>query len=235
MTVDEVLQQLIAQENPANSAGMARFGIRPQTRVLGISVVNLRALAKTIKGKARNPESRAQRHALAMQLWDSGIHEARLLAAFIADPQALTAADLERMVAQLDSWDLCDQICDLFAATPYAYQKGVEWTARPQEFVKREGFVLLTTLAVHDKKAPDERFLEFLPLVKREATDPRNFVKKAVNWLLRQTGKRSRMLNAAAIACAEELRQMDDKTARWIAADALRELRSEKIQARLKR
>ena len=223
MQAAEVLKQLESMANPAAVAGMAKFAVGGQ-HTLGISIPPLRQMAKTI----------GQDHALAQELWASGIHEARILAAFIDNPQQVSEVQLEAWVKDFDSWDVCDQCCiSLFRETPFAYQKVDEWSSREEEFVKRAAFALLATLAVHDKKAGDERFIGFLPLIQRAATDERNFVKKAVNWALRQIGKRNRHLNRAAIQAAQELQQLESKSARWIAADALRELTSEKVQQKL--
>lgn len=223
MQAAEVLKQLESMANPAAVAGMAKFAVGGQ-HTLGISIPPLRQMAKTI----------GQDHALAQELWASGIHEARILAAFIDNPQQVSEAQLEAWVKDFDSWDVCDQCCiSLFRQTPFAYQKVDEWSSREEEFVKRAAFALLAILAVHDKKAGDERFIGFLPLIQRAATDERNFVKKAVNWALRQIGKRNRHLNRAAIQAAQELQQLESKSARWIAADALRELTSEKVQQKL--
>jgi 3-methyladenine DNA glycosylase AlkD len=203
---------------------MARFGIATGT-ALGISVPKLRALAKEI----------GRDHALAEEMWAASVHEARILAALVGDPKNVTAEQMERWVVEIDSWDVCDGVCStLWDRTPFAYTKAREWSAREDEFVKRAAFVLMAALAVHDKKAPDDRFLAMLPLIEREAHDERNFVKKAVNWALRQIGKRNRRLNVAAIEAGERIRSRGTRAARWIAADALRELRSEKVRARLK-
>lgn len=216
-----ILEGLQALSNPDNIAGMARFGINPQN-TLGISIPTLRQIAKET----------GRDQPLAMELWDSGIHEARLLAGFIADPRQMSEALLDRWVQDFDSWDICDQTCGLFARTPFAYAKALEWSASPETFVKRAGFVLMATLAVHDKHGPDERLAQFLPVIAREANDERNFVKKAVNWALRQIGKRSLSLNEQAIETARQIQRIDSKAARWVAADALRELTSPSIQAR---
>ena len=225
MTLDEVLDSLKSQANPDNVAGMARFGINP-TNTLGISIPTLRKLAKKI-GKD---------HDIAQELWATGIHEARVLAGFVDDPKRVTESQMEAWVADFDSWDVCDQVCaGLFDATPHAWVKATEWTARSEEFVKRAGFVLMAALAVHDKKAADAAFKAFLPLIVREANDDRNFVRKAVNWALRGIGKRNAALNKAAIQTAREIQALDTKAARWIAADALRELTSEAVQVKLVR
>jgi 3-methyladenine DNA glycosylase AlkD len=223
MTVTKVVAELRAHANPANVAGMARYGINSEN-TLGVSIPSLRAMAKRI----------GTDHALALDLWASGIHEARVLAGLVDDPAAVTAAQLERWAKDFDSWDVCDGVCsNLFDRTPYAWDKAVAWSARSREFVKRAGFVLMAALAVHDTTAPDERFKKFLPLIEREAVDERNFVKKAVNWALRQIGKRNRALNRDAIATAKRIRKVDSRSARWIAADALRELESDAVRQRL--
>jgi 3-methyladenine DNA glycosylase AlkD len=209
--------------DPESAAGMARYGIKSD-RALGISIPKLQSLAKKI-GTNRK---------LAGQLWSSAVHEARILACMIEDPQQLTEAQLERRVKDFDSWDLCDQCCNrLFSKTAFARQKAMAWSQRPEEFVKRAGYVLMAVLAVHDKEAADRQFEPFLKQIKKGATDDRNFVKKAVNWALRQIGKRNLALNRKAIAAAKEIQRLESSAARWVAHDALRELRSEKIQHRL--
>lgn len=224
MDYEEVLQTLEELRNPSVLEGMARFGITT-THAYGIPVPKLRAIARRI----------GHNHAMALHLWDSGVHEARILASVIADPQMLTEEQMERWCSGFDSWDVCDQCCNnLFRKTTYAWRKAIEWSAREGEYVKRAGFALMASLAVGDKTSPDERFLEFLPIIQREASDNRNMVKKAVNWALRQIGKRSQMLNDAASQTALQLQRMDSKVARWIATDALRELRSAAVQRRLK-
>jgi 3-methyladenine DNA glycosylase AlkD len=219
----EIVAELESLTDPKNVAGMARYGIRVEN-ALGISAPRLRAMAKRI----------GRDHALARELWASGIHEARILAGLVDDPAMVTATQLERWVKDFDSWDVCDGVCgNLFDKTPFAREKAVAWSARPEEFVKRAGFVLMAALAVHDKKAVDGLFRTFLPLIEREAVDERNFVKKAVNWALRQIGKRNRALNRSAIAAAKRIRKIDSRSARWIAADALRELESDAVRERL--
>jgi 3-methyladenine DNA glycosylase AlkD len=220
---DRVIQRLLALENPENIAGMAKFGIRGG-RVLGISVKTLRGIAKEF-GKD---------HALALKLWDSGMHEARILASIIADKKQVTAEQMERWTRQFDSWDVCDQCCtNLFVFTPFAWEKAHTWSADEAEFVKRAGFVLMAQLANKDKKAADERFNELLTIIERESHDERNFVKKAVNWALREIGGRNAALNTAATAAAQNILQQDTKAAKWVARDALRELQSEKVRKRL--
>jgi 3-methyladenine DNA glycosylase AlkD len=220
----QVLDILRAVGNPRNVEGMARFGISA-TNTLGISVPALRKLARGIGCD----------HALAQELWDSGIHEARHLAALVDEPDKVTERQMERWAKGFDSWDVVDGCClKLFVATPYAHSKAIEWSRRQEEYVKRAAFSLMAVLAVHDKQAPDAKFLRFLPIIKRESGDERNFVKKAVNWALRQIGKRNRRLNKAAIKVAQGIRRIDSSSARWIAADALRELTSEAVRRRLR-
>jgi len=193
---------------------MARFGINPKG-TLGISIPTLRNLAKRFKLD----------HELAHQLWASGIHEAKILASMIDDPKKVTKEQMDEWVVQFDSWDVCDQVCmNLFDKTPYAYLKAAEWCEREEEFVKRAGFALMASLAFHDKNAPDESFEAFFPLILKHANDERNYVKKAVNWALRQIGKRNRQLRQKAIEVAQQMANLDSKAARWNAKDALQEL-----------
>ena len=224
MTYAEILDRLRSLSNSTAVHGMARYGINPEN-AYGISIPNLRKIAKEI-GKD---------HSLASQLWSSGIHEARILACLIDDPKMVSKGQLERWVRDIDSWDVCDQCCgNLFDKSAFAYQKAVEWSGRSEEFVKRAGFVLMARLAVSDKKADDEEFEQFFPVIEREATDNRNYVKKAVNWALRQIGKRSLSLNGKAVEAAREIQKVDSRSAKWIASDAIRELTSEAVQKRLR-
>jgi 3-methyladenine DNA glycosylase AlkD len=226
MDCEEILKQLKSLSNPDAVAGMARFGINPKN-TYGVSIPVLRKMAKQI----------GKNHLFAQQLWtSSGIHEARILAGMIDVPEKVTETQLERWVKDFDSWDVCDQCCsNLFDKTKFAHKKAIEWSKRKEEFVKRAGFVLMATLAVHDKEADNQKFLRFLPVIKREATDKRNFVKKAVNWALRQIGKRNSALNKIAIQTAKKIQKIDSKSARWIASDALRELTSGAVQKKLDR
>ncbi len=220
----EILDKLKALANPNNVAGMARFGINPHN-TYGVSIPTLRQFARDI-GKD---------HDLAADLWLSGIHEARILAAFIDVPSLVTEDQMEKWVNDFDSWDVCDQCCsNLFNLTQFAYDKAIEWCTSRKEFVKRAGFVMMAALAVKDKTAYDRQFEPFFVNIKVGATDNRNFVKKAVNWALRQIGKRNLTLNQKAIEVADEIRKMDSPSARWIAADALRELKNPAVQSRLK-
>jgi 3-methyladenine DNA glycosylase AlkD len=219
----EIVEKIKSLASSENVAGMARFGINV-TSAYGISVYTLRKMAKEI-GKD---------HGLALELWESGIHEARLLACLIDRPDMVTGEQMEGWVKDFDSWDICDVCCShLFDRTAFAYRKAREWSEREEEFVKRAGFALMAALAVHDKKASDETLAGFLPVIKREAMDGRNFVKKAVNWALRQIGKRNLKLNEMAVKTAGEIKQIDSKSARWIASDAIRELTGEKVQRKL--
>jgi len=218
-----VLDQLKSLENKKNRQGMKRFGINTG-QALGISIKTLRQMALKYR----------RDHQLALELWKSQIHEARLLAVLIDDPQQLTEKQMEDWVKDIQSWDLCDQACsNLFDKWPGAYPKAREWSIREEEFVKRAGFVLMAALSVHDKKAPDAHFTQFFPDIKREATDSRNFVKKAVNWALRAIGKRNISLNHQATEVSRKLSESNDKTASWIGRDALKELESQKVQKRL--
>jgi len=205
--------------------GMARFGINVP-KIWGVSAPDLHSLAREI----------GRDHGLAARLWKTGVHDARILAALIDDPAKVTPRQMERWARDFDSWAVCDAACScLFDKTPYAWTKAVEWTGREPEYVKRAGFVLMAALAIHDKKALDERFEAFVPLIIKHATDERNFVKKAVNWALRQIGKRNIRLNLLAIRAAQDIRRIDSKAAGWIASDALRELTCDKVRARLAR
>jgi 3-methyladenine DNA glycosylase AlkD len=216
---------------------MARYGINVEN-AFGVSVNQLRKVAKRL----------GTDHELALALWATGNHEARLLACFVDDPALVSDRQLEAWARDFDSWDICDQATtSLFDLTKHAWSKAVKWAGRDQEWVKRAGFALMAGLAVHDKSAGSQAFVKLLPVIERGALDHRNFVKKAVNWALRNIGKRNRVLNGAAIACAERIRSAANwraggerggdpaaRSARWVATDALRELASAKVQARLK-
>jgi 3-methyladenine DNA glycosylase AlkD len=223
-SAESVIAYLREITRPQNLAGMARYGIRTE-KTLGTSIPVLRQLAKEI----------GSNHQLALDLWKTEIHEAWILACFIDSPKEMTESQMETWVKDFNSWDLCDQCCNnLFAKTVFARQKALEWVNRKEEFVKRAGFVMMAVLAVHDKKADDGSFQDFLKHIYQGATDERNFVKKAVNWALRQIGKRNLALNREAIRTAERIQKLDSKSAKWIAADALRELSDEKILNRIK-
>jgi 3-methyladenine DNA glycosylase AlkD len=226
-----VMDELAAQASKENRAGMARYGINV-AHALGVSVYELRRMAKAL----------GTDHDLALALWDTGSHEARMLASMVDDPAAVTETQMEEWAAAFDSWDVCDQVTsNLFDKTPFAYDKVRVWSAAQDEWVKRAAFATAAALAVQDKKAPDERFVAILELARREAGDGRNFVKKAVNWALRNIGKRNAALHVAAIETAEAIladvdaldrRDPAARSARWVARDALRELRSDKVLRR---
>jgi 3-methyladenine DNA glycosylase AlkD len=223
---NSILTILYSKANPKNVEGMARYGIKGPNNVLGVSSKFLFSLAKSI---GTNQE-------LALELWQTGVYEARLIAAFIANPKQLKKSTMNLWVKDFDNWAICDGVCmHCFRDTPYAQELALKWVKQKQEFVRRAGFTLIATLCVNDKKADDAVFLKYLPLVKKYATDERTYVKKAVNWALRQIGKRSLRLNPYAIKTAEEIHRMNSSSAKWIASDALRELRSSAVQKRLKK
>jgi len=219
----KTIAKLKSLSNPKAVEGMARYGITPE-HTYGVSIPDLRKIAKEIN---RN-------HELALQLWNTNTRETRILASMIAEPRIVTKKQMEEWVKEFDYWEICDQCCmNLFEKTEFAYQKAIEWSSREEEFIKRAGFVLMARLAVSDKNADDVKFEEFFNLLKKGSVDNRNLVKKAVNWALRQIGKRNLTLNKKAIEIAKEIQEMDSKSARWIASDALRELTSDTIQKRL--
>ena len=223
MSYEEIIALLKANASPTAVKGMARFGI-DTTNALGLSVPFLRGVARKI----------GKKHELALRLWSSGIHEARILAAMVDEPKVVSEGQMEEWASDFDSWDVCDGCCwVLFDKTPFAFRKALEWSRREEEFVKRGGFALIAALAVHDKRAEDEKFLRLFPAIKTASTDERNFVRKAVNWALRAIGKRNRRLNREAIRLAKEIQKGGSKSARWIASDALRELTSEPVKRRL--
>jgi 3-methyladenine DNA glycosylase AlkD len=230
---DDLLAQLRAHASAENAAGVARFGIA-SAGTIGVSMPIVRSLAKD--GKRLLGKDKAARHEPARRLWDSGLHEARIMAALVDDPSLVDEAQAEAWVHDLDSWDVCDQLCiNLLRRTAFAWTKAAEWTSAEPEFVKRAAFALGATLAVHDKAATDERFIVLLACAEREATDERNAVKKALNWQIRGIGKRNAALNAAAIAACERIlaEHPDSRAARWVARDALRELKSDAVRVRL--
>ncbi len=211
----EILREMRALADPAALQGMARFGVDTSSS-LGLNTPTIRAMARRV-GKDQP---------LAEKLWESGVREARILASMVADPRAITRSTVDRWVRDFNSWDVCDACCcDLFDRTPFVWQKIPKWAADKREYVRRAAFSTLACAAVHDKAADDQRFLDGLVLIEKYAFDDRNFVRKAVNWALRNIGKRNARLLPAAIACAQRVRAQDSKAARWIAADALREFR----------
>jgi len=222
-SLGEVLKKLKVKARPDQLEGMARYGMVAERR-LGLSVPDMRKIAKEL-GKD---------HKLAIELWKTGIIEARIVAAMIDEPEKLTENQMEDWVEDINSWDVCDQVCmNLFERTTLAWKKILDWSEREDEFVKRTAFSLIACLAWHDKEAKDEEFIKLFPVIKRGATDERNLVKKAVNWALRNIGKRNRNLNKAAIKVAKEIQRIDSKAARWVSSDALRELESKAVQRRL--
>lgn len=217
---EEVIAELKKQADPKNVAGMARFGISIND-TLGIPVPFLRKKAKEI----------GKNHELAMDLWQSGIHEARLLACFIDEVSKVSKKQMDDWVKDFDSWDVCDQVCmNLFDRTKWSFAKAKQWTKSREEFTRRAGFALMASLAVHDKKAKDEDFISFFPYIKKYSIDERNFVRKAVNWALRQIGKRNASLKDEAMSLAEEIKKIDSKSAQWIANGALRELKAKNFK-----
>jgi 3-methyladenine DNA glycosylase AlkD len=229
---EQLIARLRERAHPANVAGMARYGIS-SAGTLGVTMPVLRTIAWELKPEARaDPEVV---HGLAAALLASGVHEARILAGLVEVPELVTPEQADAWVAEIDSWDVCDGLSVLWASTPFGVEKAREWTGSDEEFVKRSGFAVVVALTVHAKKMPDEVFLSFLELVEREACDERNFVKRAVNWALRQIGKRNTCLNVAAVEVASRLRDSDSRAAQWVASDALRELRSDPVLARIAR
>ena len=218
----DVLARLAGMRNETNRAGMARFGINTQN-AYGISIRDLRPLAKAL----------GRDHDLALVLWRTGIHEARILASFIDEADKVSEEQIDTWVADFDSWDLCDQVANLFIATPYADAKINAWAPAEPEFVKRAAFAMIARRAVRHKELRDETFLAYLDLIEAQSGDPRNYVKKAVTWALWQIGKRSAHLHPKALALAQQLAASNDKTRRWIGHDAGRELTSDAVMTKL--
>ena len=225
VSVEDVLEMLKRNADSSQLNGMAKYGMAIERR-LGVAVPYMRKMAKEI-GKD---------HELAIDLWKTGIAEARILASMIDDPGKLTGEQMDTWVKDFNSWDICDQVCmNLFKKVPYAWSKIIDWSEREEEFVRRAAFALLACLAWHDKKATDEQLIKLLPVIIAGAIDERNFVKKAVNWALRNIGKGNPILNKAAITTAHEISKIDSKAARWVASNTIRDLESEAVQSRLKR
>ena len=220
-TCAEVLRKLEDLANPEVRAKMPYFGVQTPN---GVSAPLLHKLAREI-GKD---------HLLANELWACGVREAKILASLIGEPQKATAHEMEVWARAFDSWDVVDTACCyLYAGSKFAWKKAQDWSKRRELFIKRAGFSLVAYLSHKDKQSPDEKFTKFLKVIERESDDDRHFVKKAVNWALRNIGKRNLKLNREAVRVAERLRKRDSRAARWIAADALRELRSDAVQQRL--
>lgn len=225
MTEKEIVKLLKSWRDPKNIAGMIRFGISAKG-ALGVPVPKLRGLAKKI----------GTNHILALKLWRTNLHEGRILATMIADKDLMTSSQADAWVKDFDSWDTCDQACmNVLRWTPFAWKKVWVWSKSHHEFVRRAGFAMIAALAAGDKQATDAQFGKLFPLIKKYSTDDRNFVRKAANWALRGIGKRNLALNKKALACARELLTIDSRAARWIAADAIRELTNAKIVARIKK
>jgi 3-methyladenine DNA glycosylase AlkD len=227
MNSEEIIEKIKLLENPKNVKGMERFGIRPKTKVYGVPVPELRKMAKFVK----------KDHKLALKLWNYKIHEARLLAGMIADPKELEVFQIDKWVNDFDSWDVCDQACmNLFNRSKIAKNQIKKFAKSEKEFVKRTAFALIAALAVHDKEMTDKDFIAFFPLIEEAAVDERNFVKKAVNWALRQIGKRNKKLNAEAINLAEKIKNNPknnySKSAKWVANSVIAELTKQEIKSR---
>lgn len=223
MRSSELVAHLRKRGSERNRQGMARFGINVE-RACGVPVPELRRLARNI----------GTHHQLALELWATRVHEARLLAAYIDDYKLVSERQMEGWVKDFDSWDVCDQVCgSLFDKTDFAHRKAIEWSCRKEEYVKRAGYAMMAALAVHDKRAGKAAFEKFFPYIVQGAGDDRKYVKKAVNWALRQIGKRSLTLNREAIEVAKRVAAMDSPSAKWIASDALRELESDAVKKRL--
>lgn len=222
--LEAVLKKLRSKGNAKNVAGMARFGIQSDT-AFGVPHPVLHAIAKQHR----------KDHALALELWASGYHEARLIACLVDDPKQVSEKQMDAWVKDFDSWDICDDCTgNLFEATPFAFDKAFEWIKSEKEFVRRAGLAMMVWLTLHRKKEPEETFLAFFPPIEKVAGDERNFVKKAVSWALRTLGKRSWFLNKHALHSAARIAKLDSKAARWVAADVTKELRSAAVQKRLK-
>ncbi len=229
MTTAEIIDELRQLSDPAKIMDLDRYAIKT-AKAFGIRAPELKVFAREVKKLV------ADRHATAADLWATGIYDARAVAFLIDDPKQVTPEQMDAWAADFDNWATVDGVCGyLFCRTPYAYEKGVEWATREAEFEKRAAFSLMAYLAVHDKKAPNEKLAAFLPLIERHSDDERNFVRKAVNWALRQIGKRNTLLNSLAIESAKRIKATGTKAGRWIAADALRELQSSAVRERLHR
>lgn len=227
MTVQEVLKYLEKRGSKRNVDGMARYGIVVKSnKVFGVSVVTLRELGKKC----------GRDHALALALWKSGWYEARMLCAFVDEPDRVTPAQMDRWARDFDNWAICDAVTfHLFDKTPHAWSKVNAWAKRKEEFVKRASFALLAALALHDRTSPDAPFRKSLRLIERAASDERNFVKKGVSWALRSVGSRSSALNAASIQLATKLATSEHAAERWVGKDALRDITRPMVQERARR
>ncbi len=222
-TCEEILAKLKAKARPDQLAGMARYGIKTENR-LGIQMPELRKLAKEI-GKD---------HGLSMQLWQTGVEDARILASMVAEPEKLTSQQMDKMVSDVDSWDVGDQVSmNLFEKTSLAWQKVMEWSQQEEEFVKRTAYGLIACLAWHSKTASDQQFMDVFPIIAHGAQDSRKSIQKAVSWALRNIGKRNENLNQRAVILARQIHETATKPAKWVGSDVLRELTSEAVHKRL--
>lgn len=229
MTGVEIIEELRALSDPAKIADLERYAIKTP-KWFGIRTPELKAFAREVKKLVDD------RHATALELWESGIYDVRAVAFMIDDPKQVTPEQMDAWARDFDNWATVDGACSyLFCRTPFAYEKAAEWATRKPEFEKRAAFSLMAYLAVHDKKADDAKIAAFLPLIEKHSDDNRNFVRKAVNWALRQIGKRNPSLNKLAIQTAERIKKQNTPSARWIASDALRELNSPGVKERLMR
>ncbi|MFN2158796.1 MAG: DNA alkylation repair protein [Anaerolineales bacterium] len=223
--VNEVMEMLQSAADAENLDGMARYGMSTEKR-LGVKVPQIRQIAREV----------GRDHQLALDLWDTGIAEARIVASMVADPELVTEDQMDKWITDFNSWDVCDQVCmNLFEKTPLSWGRIRAWHSREPEFERRAAYALVACLAWHDKNAPDGKFIELIPLIEEAAVDERNFVKKAVSWALRNIGKRSSGLNRVALATARGLIKSDDKTSRWIGKDTIRDITSPAAQRRLSR
>lgn len=214
MDIQQVIDLLKQNADASRLEGMKRYAI-DTSNAFGVTMPEIRKVAKELK----------KDHTLALELWTTGIRECQILASLIDDRMQVTKEQMDRWTADFNSWEVCDQVCgNLFVRTPYAVEKALEYSSSEKEFIKRAGFVLMAEMQVHNKKIKDEELLQFFPIIEREAWDDRNFVKKAVNWALRQIGKRNITLNKPAIECAKRIAKQDSRAAKWIAKDALAEL-----------
>lgn len=222
-SADDIVAHLNTLRNEGNIAGMARFGIDTST-ALGITTPQMQAIARQV----------GRSHERALDLWSTGLRDARMAAILTADPRQLTKQEVRTWAGEFNSWEVVDTAADLFTQTPFWQDLVAEFAADDREFVRRTAFAMIAGATVHNKQEPDETFIAYLPLIETHAGDPRNFVRKAVNWALRNIGKRNRFCHAPALALAENLASSSDRTARWIGKDAVRELKSDKLLARLK-
>jgi 3-methyladenine DNA glycosylase AlkD len=220
----KIIKELKSKSRKDQLEGMSRYGINIDNR-LGVSIPDIRRIAKEF----------GKNHKVALELWKTGIADAKITAALIDEVEKVTIKQMDEWVKDFNSWDICDQVCmNLFDKTIYAWDKVVEWSNRDEEFVKRAAFSLLACLAWHDKNASNERFIEFFPIIKSNINDNRNYVKKAISWSLRHIGKRNLELHKIVLNFSDEIKKLESKNARWIASDVIRDLNSISTKKRLK-